>query len=158
MLFIHRFSCLFQNKSLYLQRETPLSLPMAYFGVSVFYIPYSLIKGLCKQYLYSFFKPLILSALCVAFRCFIVSAVEYLRARTVQTECNQARLNCRGAARSRSVYTAKIRISEQKAKFYLNFFEREVRDIFLYPYRKYNHIVRRATYRHHEMRGICLLL
>ena len=34
----------------------------------------------------------------------------------------------------------------------------KMRDIFLYPYRKYTHIVRRATYRHHDMRDICLLL
>ena len=47
----------------------------------------------------SFFKPLIFSALCVAFRSFIILDVVYLM--------------------------AKIRISEQKAKFYLNFFERE---------------------------------
>ena len=40
--------------------------------------------------------------------------------RTVQTESNQVRLNCRGAARSRN-FTAKVVQFERKTKFFLSF-------------------------------------
>ena len=77
----------------------------------------------------SFIKPLIFSELCVAFRSFVISAVAYLLARTVQTECNQACLNCRGAARSRNLLGCKdSEISRKhqnfttKNSFFIKFF------------------------------------
>jgi hypothetical protein len=54
-----------------------------------------------------------------------IFVVAYLLARTVQTECNQARLNCRGAARSRNLLGCK------DSKIFLKY-QRKLGDLFKY--------------------------